>query len=213
MFIQILVDNPNSWIIPYSFQLRDKLKELGHRSELLHSQHDVKNGDILCLLSCENIFKKLTMNKHNLVVHESALPKGKGWSPLTWQVLEGADKVTITLFEAVESVDSGPIYGQINIQLDGTELIDDIREKQAAITVQLILDFVKAYPGNVGIPQSGESTFYKKRTHQSSELDIESSLSEQFNLLRVCDNERYPAYFKINGVKYFLKIYKNDRRH
>ena len=72
MFIQILVDNPNSWIIPYSFQLRDKLKELGHRSELLHSQHDVKNGDILCLLSCENIFKKLTMNKHNLVVHESA---------------------------------------------------------------------------------------------------------------------------------------------
>lgn len=208
MFIQILVDNPNSWIIPYSVQLRDKIMELGHRSELVYSQDHVKKGDILCLLSCENIFKKLTLNKHNLVVHESALPKGKGWSPLTWQILEGATKIPVTLFEAVESVDAGIIYGQLNIELDGTELIDEIRKKQAEITFQLVLNFIKGYPRNEGKLQSGESTFYKKRKPQNSELDIESSLSTQFNLLRVCDNERYPAYFKIQGVKYFLKIYK-----
>jgi methionyl-tRNA formyltransferase len=100
------------------------------------------------------------------------------------------------------------IYGQRNIELDGTELIDEIRKKQAEITFQLVLDFIKGYPRNEGRLQIGESTFYKKRKPQNSELDIESSLSTQFNLLRVCDNERYPAYFKIQGVKYFLKIYK-----
>ena len=33
--------------------------------------------------------KDLSKFKNVLVVHESELPKGKGWSPLSWQILEG----------------------------------------------------------------------------------------------------------------------------
>jgi methionyl-tRNA formyltransferase len=197
MFIQILVDNPNSWILPFLNQLREQIEDLGHDTSLIYSHDEVKNGDILCLLSCIKIFKNLNLNKHNLVVHESNLPKGKGWSPLTWQILDGA----------------GQIYSQLDIDLDGTELIDEIREKQAILTNKLIIDFVKLYPNNVGINQIGIETFYKKRKPEDSVLDIERSLSEQFNLLRVCDNERYPAYFEIKGIKYYLKIYKNVERY
>lgn len=32
--------------------------------------------------------------------------------------------------------------------------------------------------------------------------------TEQFNLLRIADNENYPAFFILNGQKYILKIYK-----
>ena len=213
MFIQILVDNPNSWILPFLNQLREQLEDLGHDTCLIHSHDEVKNGDILCLLSCIKIFKNLNLNKHNLVVHESNLPKGKGWSPLTWQILDGANKIPVTLFEATNSVDAGQIYSQLDIDLDGTELIDEIREKQAILTNKLIIDFVKLYPNNVGITQIGIETFYKKRKPEDSVLDIERSLSEQFNLLRVCDNERYPAYFEIKGIKYYLKIYKNVERY
>jgi methionyl-tRNA formyltransferase len=213
MFIQILVDNPNSWIIPFSNQLKEELQDLGHNSILIHSHDEVQIGDILCLLSCTKIFKKLNLNKHNLVVHESNLPKGKGWSPLTWQILEGANKIPVTLFEATNSVDAGQIYSQLDIELNGTELIDEIREKQAILTNQLIIDFVKLYPNNIGINQKGIETVYKKRKPEDSVLDIERPLSEQFNLLRVCDNERYPAYFELKGIKYHLKIYKNVERY
>jgi methionyl-tRNA formyltransferase len=213
MFIQILVDNPNSWILPFLNQLREQIEDLGHDTSLIYSHDEVKNGDILCLLSCIKIFKNLNLNKHNLVVHESNLPKGKGWSPLTWQILDGANKIPVTLFEATNSVDAGQIYSQLDIDLDGTELIDEIREKQAILTNKLIIDFVKLYPNNVGINQIGIETFYKKRKPEDSVLDIERSLSEQFNLLRVCDNERYPAYFEIKGIKYYLKIYKNVERY
>jgi methionyl-tRNA formyltransferase len=30
-------------------------------------------------------------------VHESALPQGQGWSPMTWQILEGASPIPVTL--------------------------------------------------------------------------------------------------------------------
>ena len=29
---------------------------------------------------------------------------------------------------------------------------------------------------------------------------------EQFNLFRVVDNDRYPAFFELNGSKYYLMI-------
>jgi methionyl-tRNA formyltransferase len=213
MFIQILVDNPNSWIIPYAHELKNKLITFKHNVKLIHLHNEVRTGDILCLLSCEKMFSKLELNKHNLVVHESDLPKGKGWSPLTWQVLEGANTIPISLFEAAESVDSGPIYGKLKIELDGTELIDELRQKQATKTIDLILDFVKKYPNNLSVLQKGESTYFKRRKPEDSKLDIQKSLISQFNLLRVCDNEKYPAYFEINGIKYTLKIEKNDTRY
>jgi methionyl-tRNA formyltransferase len=49
----------------------------------------------------------------------------------------------------------------------------------------------------------------RKRTAADSKLDVNKTINNQFNLLRACDNERYPAFFIKNKVKYFLKIYKN----
>ena len=68
------------------------------------------------------------------------------------------------------------------------------------------------YPNssNNAITQNGDETIYQKRTPKDSELDINKSLYEQFNLLRVVDNESYPAFFTINGHKFFLKIKKSE---
>jgi methionyl-tRNA formyltransferase len=208
MFIQILVDNPRSWIIPYAEELKQRLAELGHNTLLIHNSDEVRQGDILCLLSCEEIFKNLELNKHNLVVHESALPKGKGWSPLTWQILEGKNEIPVTLFEADKKVDAGLIYYQELIKLSDNELIDELRSAQGNATISLILKFVSNYPGIQGIAQSGESTYYPKRKPEDSRLDPEKTLKEQFNLLRVVDNDRYPAFFEYKGTKYKISITK-----
>jgi len=209
MKVQVLVDNPNSWIIPHAEKLVDLLKETGHESNLIHKHAEVVEGDILCILGCEKIFKALDKNKHNLVVHESDLPKGKGWSPLTWQILEGKNEIPITLFEATEGVDSGAIYFQDIIHLEGNELNDEIKNKQGEATNDLIIKFINSYPNVAGKEQKGEESFYPKRTPKDSELDINKSIAAQFNLLRVCDNERYPAWFVNNGKKYVIKVYRD----
>lgn len=209
MLIQILIDNPNSWILPKAKILVKEIKSIfNYDTIIIHNHKDVTEGEILIMLSCEKIFKRLDLNKKNLVVHESDLPRGKGWSPVTWQVLEGEKEIPVTLFEVNDSIDSGKIYLKKYMRLNGEELLKDIKELQGKITNELIIDFLKLYPNIRGVQQSGDETFYKKRTSSDSELDINKTILEQFNLLRVCDNERYPAFFMINGKKYKLEIFK-----
>lgn len=210
MKIQILVDNPNSWMVPHAQDFCSQMENEGVDCKFLSNHDDVVNGDVLVLLSCEKMFKDYTKNKYNLVVHESDLPKGKGWSPMTWQVMEGSDEIVVTLFEAAEKVDSGVIYFQEKMMLDGTELINELREKQALVTFSLVKKFMNAYPDISGSEQVGEESFYPKRGPKNSMLSLDKSLAEQFNLLRIVDNERYPAYFEKDGVKYVLKIEKED---
>lgn len=208
MLIQLLIDNPDSWIIPYANRLRNELQECGHIVNIINKHKDVTKGDILILLSCERKFNNLKLNNHNLVVHESDLPKGKGWSPITWQILEGKNEITISLFEAAQEIDAGHIYLQKKICFNGFELIDEIKHIQGLSTIELILDFITNIDKIISRPQIGESTFYERRLDKHSELDINKTILEQFNLLRVCDNERYPAWFELNGIKYKIKIYK-----
>ena len=55
-------------------------------------------------------------------------------------------------------------------------------------------------------PQYGEASHYPRRRPADSRLDPELSLAEQFNLLRVVDNERYPAFFQWRGRSYILNL-------
>ena len=90
------------------------------------------------LLSCGRLLsaEQLALHRHNLVVHESALPQGQGWSPMTWQILEGASSIPITLFEAIADLDAGPLYLQQHIDLHGHELVEEWRALQAQATFE-----------------------------------------------------------------------------
>ncbi|MFA7314332.1 MAG: formyltransferase family protein [Candidatus Magasanikbacteria bacterium] len=213
MLITLLLDNKKSWFYPYAEDLKKKIEEKGNHVYLVHSVDEVEVGDFAFFLSCEKIIKKdiRTKNKYNIVVHSSALPKGKGWSPLTWQILEGKNKITNTLFEAVDKVDAGVIYMQNEMEFCGDELLNELHEIQGRSINQLILEFISLYPLIDGKKQVGDETFYERRTSSSSELNIDKSIKEQFNLLRVVDNELYPAYFLYKGNRYILTIKKEKK--
>jgi len=86
----------------------------------------------------------------------------------------------------------------------------ELREIQAKAVFQIISDFLTDYPKVKFKKQVGKSNFNKKRRPDESELSIKKTILSQFNLLRVCDNERYPAFFVHKGKKYILKIYKEE---
>lgn len=209
MKIQVLIDNPSSWMFDFKDNLEIILSEEGHNVLVIDSHKKISSGDVLLLLSCEEKLVDFDLNTHNLVIHASDLPIGKGWSPLTWQVLNGANSIPVVIFEADHKIDNGPIYNKINVSLDGTELVDELRVKIFEAIKNLIINFMRMYPNNKGIEQKGKSTFYKKRTKEDSKLDINESLISQFNQLRVVDNERYPAYFIYNDKKYIIKVYSD----
>ncbi len=209
MDITILTDK-TSWFNEYIPVLQTDIEKLGHKVTVISSKEELTKGDIVFLLSCFEIIEreKLDYHKNNIVVHASDLPKGKGWSPMTWQILEGKNEIPLTLFEANEKCDAGCIYLQETIELDGTELMKDWQRKLALKTVTLCTRFIEKYDSMKGKEQKGIESFYRKRKPVDSRLDIDKTIKEQFNLLRTVDNENYPAFFEIAGQKYILMIKK-----
>jgi methionyl-tRNA formyltransferase len=196
----------NQWFVPYAIKLKEEIDN----SELFFSHKEIdQTYSIVFILGYHKIIEKqyLDLHQHNIVVHESALPLGKGWAPMFWQVLEEKSSIPFTMFEAGLGIDDGDIYMQKDLVLTGYELNNELREKQAKHTINMCLDFLTNYDNHkVAKKQKGKETFYKKRTSKDSELNINKSIKEQFNLLRIVDNKNYPAFFLINDKKYKIKI-------
>ena len=207
--ISVIVDN-DSWILPYAGDLVDKINASGDSATLCRSCDEITNGLVAFYLGCVNITPKtiLKKNTYNLVVHESDLPKGKGFAPLTWQILEGKNTIPVCLIEASNVVDSGNIYFQKELVFQGHELNEELRHAQGNITIELCIEFLECNIPPQGHEQNGETDFYKRRYPADSELDVDKTIAKQFNILRVVDNERYPAFFKYKNQTYKLTIEK-----
>jgi UDP-2,4-diacetamido-2,4,6-trideoxy-beta-L-altropyranose hydrolase len=201
-----------SWINDSIPELLLNLMGFGHTCTWVNNADELEGGDLCFYLSYSRIVKeeKLAQFKNNLVVHASDLPKGRGWSPASWLILEGKNRIPVTLIEALPDVDSGPIYDQIWMDLDQTDLIDDWHVKLSEATVSVVQRFVLSYPLSVyrKRDQEGEPSFYPKRTPKDSELDVNKTLLEQINSLRIADNKYYPAFFELHGSEFVLNIYK-----
>lgn len=213
MRINIVIDNKNSWFFEKKDELIKSIRKLGHTVKYYSNPKLLPlNSDITFFLSCEDYITKKMRNKSrfNIVVHASDLPKGKGMSPTTWQILEGKKRIPITLFEVADGFDTGEWYIKDGFTLRGDELIDEWQEKLNACIAKMILKFIKSAKSVKPIKQRGKETVYKRRSLEDSELSTKTSIESQFNLLRVVDNERYPAFFKHKGKKYIIKIYKEN---
>ena len=210
--ITVLVDNP-SWILPYARNLVDHLNDIGDMATLVKSSRDMAPGDVLFLLGCVRVLPPglLELHRRNLIVHESALPHGRGFAPLTWQIIEGRNEVPVCMIEARKGVDEGGIVLRDLLRFSGDELCQEIRDAQGRLTIAMCLRFLTAEKPPVAEPQIGEPSYYSRRRPEDSQLDPFRTLAEQFDLLRVVDNERYPAFFDWLGHRYKLKIEKVDR--
>lgn len=209
-----ILTSKDSWFVPYARRLIMLLKGRSYQARVFYKHRDIpRSYGSVFILSYGEIIDQRSLDRHryNLVVHGSALPKGRGWAPLFWQILEGKSDIPIVLFNATSKVDAGDIYIKDSIKLKGDELCQDIRRKQAEKTISMCLQFIDNYADLRPKRQRGTASFYKKRTPADSELEMDKSLKDQFNLLRIVDNDRFPAFFRYRGRKYILKIRAADK--
>jgi len=201
-----ILTSQNQWFVRYAKELQNQLQD----SKLLFEHKDIDGSfDIVFILSYHKIIEDIYLqkSKHNIVIHASDLPKGKGWAPMFWQILDGEKEIPFTMFEASSGVDDGDVYMKNKLSLTGYELNDELREKQANFTIEMCLEFLQNYEKyKTPYPQKGKESFYKKRDSKDSKLDIDKTIKEQFNLLRIVNNDEYPAFFEIDGNRYKLKI-------
>lgn len=205
--VSICVDT-RGWFDPFAAELAEKLVSLGDHASFVRAASEVQADGIAFYLSCTRLtpFEVLERNRRNIVVHASALPHGRGFAPVVWQVLEGRTRIPLTMIEAAVQADSGDILLQEEMVLDGTELNDEIRSRMGRIIQKMCLTFLDCPKPPVGRPQVGEASWYRRRAAEDSRLDPHRTIADQFELLRVVDNDRYPAFFDYRGRRYILRI-------
>lgn len=198
----------DSWIVPHVERMVKQVRLAGHQSQRVGHHDDLSGGDLLFILGYLRVLPDecLNLHEHNLVVHESDLPEGRGFSPMSWQLIEDQREITFCLFEAVPEVDAGPVYLRRTLHLEGNELHHEWRERQGLLTERMVLDFLDRYPEIDANPQEGEPSFFNRRTREDDEVDLDRPFREVFHKLRVCNPEEYPAWFEFEGRKFKVKV-------
>ncbi len=213
MKVTVLCSSANH---PVNSFLQDWINEhkREHHIELIRSRSELSEGDVLFLISCSEIIKQEHRADYNhvLVLHASDLPQGRGWSPHVWDLVDGADQITLSLLEAEDEVDSGRIWKKVHIPVDKTALWYEVNNLLFIAEMQLMtwalenVDSVKPEK-----QRDIRASYYRRRTPEDSKVNPQQALADQFDLIRMCDPERYPAWFEINGQKYKILLEKiND---
>lgn len=187
-----------------------------HDISLVRTKKDLSGGHILFMISCSEIISSVDRAAYqaSLVLHASDLPRGRGWSPHIWQIIGGAEAITLSLLEAEDAVDSGRIWHQITFPVPKHALWDEINEQLFSAEIALIDLAVKDFDTVNPIEQNQdiEPTYFLRRKPVDSKIDPDCSIATQFDLIRVCDPIRFPAYFELYGHKYKLVLEKmNDQ--
>ncbi|MDC0608457.1 hypothetical protein OAO75_01535 [Candidatus Pelagibacter ubique] len=208
--IIFLLDKKNTWIEKYI--LRDKFNKISNRYDfkIKYKININEKAEILFLLGYTSKLKtsKYKKIKNIFLIHESNLPKGRGWSPVKYQLLANKSKIKCCLISCEDLIDSGNIYETGTLNINKTDLYDDIKIKQYKITINLITRLIKKYPNIKSKKQKGKATWYKKLSSADDKLDIKKSISNQFNKIRSTDYYNNQNYFYINNKKFYLRISK-----
>jgi methionyl-tRNA formyltransferase len=212
--VAYLLDKSNIWIKEYLLKSNLlKRNTTKYKSKIFLNANKIRNFDIVFILSYTKILKNsfLKKNKLNLIIHASDLPKNKGFAPMQWQILKNKNKIIFSMFKANSKVDNGDIFKKKSIILNGTELYDELREKQAFCTFSLIKYFLKKYPKVKFSRQFGKSSFNRKRNKNDSKININLSIKKIFNKLRIANNKEWPSFFYYKNKKFIIKIYKTKK--
>jgi methionyl-tRNA formyltransferase len=177
---------------------------------IVRDKAELESGDFLFLISCHQIIGADVRSKfrYTLVIHASDLPKGRGWSPIAWEVLDGAEAITVSLLDAGDSVDSGDIWQKRSFALDGSELLGELNARLFDIELELMDWALDNCDSTQPQEQSGEPTFWPRRTPADSEIDPQKPLAESFDKIRVADPDRFPAHFTYRGTTYTIRLEK-----
>ena len=209
--ITFLLDSSNLWfektLRNYNFKLNNK-----YIFKISKNPNNIKNQDIVIAISYTKILSNNFLDKNGLVliIHPSKLPKDMGFSPLQYQILrnKNKNKFYISLIKAAKEVDTGTIYLQNSFIIGETELSDEIRNIQGIQILKIIKKFLVRYPHVKPKKQIGKSNFNRRRYPKDSQLNINKTIKQQFNHLRINDNKLYPSFFYYKDQKYIIKIFK-----
>ena len=131
-------------------------------------------------------------------LHGSAhhLPAGRGRSPVTWALVDGATEFFLHLFHLDDGADSGDIIATARFDLTRAETCATLLAKVGIVSARLLADHVpRILAGTASrTPQAGEPTYLRRRTPEEGRIDWALPVETIENLVRGVTRP-YPGAF------------------
>lgn len=147
-------------------------------------------------------------------VHGTLLPKYAGARSLNWIIEQGERASGVTVHRVDEGMDTGPILLQRSFAVERFDTVRSLARKTAEFEPGVVTDALaligsghaEFHPqSHVGVRQ------FPNRVPEHSLVDATRPLTELFDAIRACDDERFPAYFFVDGEKVVIRLQRSDR--
>jgi len=143
-------------------------------------------------------------------VHGSSemLPKGRGRSPVNWSLIEGKNKYILQLFLMTPGIDDGDILDYQTFDINKWDTCRTLYYKISIVQKQKLLELIPKLIKNEfkRIPQTGEPTFYPKRTPDDGLINWNQTSEKLYDFIRAI-TKPYPGAFSYLDNKK-IKIWK-----
>lgn len=167
---------------------------------------------ILITLGWRRIISNGTINLAGLAVniHPALLPEYKGYHPVPYVLRNREKHHGITAHLITDEMDGGDIVYQEKFEITRYSTLSEIQE-----TVNVSMpSFLKKlcekllsnnYELSINDPLKTK-VVAEKRTPEDSEIPLDMTIDKAYDYIRACDQDRFPAYIKIDGRKIYIKI-------
>lgn len=140
-----------------------------------------------------------------ILFHTAPLPFGRGGSPIQNLILLGYKKSPVCALKMVEELDSGPIYTQREISLEGS--LSNIFERLNIVVNDLIKELIELLPEP--IIQKGKNSYFRRLNEDDNKIPHIGSLEEFYDRVRMLDHSSYPNPFLEYG-DYIIEFNKAE---
>lgn len=145
--------------------------------------------------------------KGMLILHDSLLPKYRGFAPMNWAIINGEKETGVSLFYISEGVDSGPIIDQASTEISLDDTAKTVDERLIKLYEDLIIrNLPQLESGQAkGIPQDENKASYTcKRTPDDGEINWQNPALHIHNLVRGLTHPFPGAFSSLNGKKVYI---------
>lgn len=201
----------------------DKIKSLSDENNIrcfvTSRVHDKKyksfvgeNADIIFVIGWRYMIPASVYQKAKIgcfVLHDSYLPKYRGFGPTVWAMRNGESYTGTTLFKISEKVDEGPILLQEKVAIGPDSYIGDIVESITAVNEKLIglaIEKIKSKDFTLVEQNHAKASYTCKNIPSDFLIDWKLSARQILNLIKSYSNPYPGAYTYFQSSK--LIIYR-----
>jgi UDP-4-amino-4-deoxy-L-arabinose formyltransferase/UDP-glucuronic acid dehydrogenase (UDP-4-keto-hexauronic acid decarboxylating) len=133
-----------------------------------------------------------------LNIHSSLLPAYRGFHPVSWALIDGAEKTGVTIHRIDAGIDTGPIVAQAALPISDHHDLWSLTEDLDRLAADLAVSTFRFAAANDILPMpivsSYAPSYGRRRTPADGRIDWAKPAQAVFNLLRALPKPLPPAY-------------------